>query len=353
MSGKTHVTSVLVEILKALPLSIVAIVGIYFTAAEHQARQPNVVVGFIGAQLGVAPVDPTKITQALEAIEADFSDLSGHLVLDLIESSNRLASGAQDDFEQFRQLYGDTIRHMKSRPALVAELLTLQERIVSEELPIERIEQILTDLESEYYDASDLELLILIGWLMEDAGSRIEGDALRVFDELIDLAIANLRDIDDLIAPLRERMEEEVGALLQKVEEDIGLRLYVDASIENRSRVPTVVRKNAVLRVWNDDASHKDIEVDLNTDLVVEGITVKQGQFRSRELGELDASVRDFLTAAFLKNEGMTGPKCLMFLMDMHENVWDDDSKCSTTSDSMADKLKEHMDRVFDALLES
>ena len=146
--GRTHATETrqgirthrALELATALPLSIVAIIGVYFTADEYFSGRPKVAVDFVSGELRAEPI-AEDIVLGLEKIERDFSDITGSVIIDLISGSHRLEDATSEGLREFRYLLNEQIS-MFDVESLVNDLMMLEDDVrqgsVSEVVPKSR-----------------------------------------------------------------------------------------------------------------------------------------------------------------------------------------------------------------------
>ena len=312
------------EFVKALPLSIVAVIGVYFTAAEYFSRQPNVAVDFVSGELRAELIDADEIVRGLEKIEDDHDEMTGLYVFDLIDATKRLEERATSDaLVAFRDLLQERIDGFDV-DSLVDSLRIVEDGIHRETIPLDGVTTELERIEEKYAALTGAFVIDLI-----EENESIDAIGNEGFNEALRVAILHFREVSQDDDARYDDLRQDLSELLNSVERHIhddDKRLYVIANIENRSRAPTIIRSNAIVRIWNDAQSYKDIDLNAmdNRDMIISEISVVEAEFNSKKLRDLDSEVR-----WFLKQEISSRSNCLIFLVDMHGSVWNTDSRCT------------------------
>ena len=94
-------------------------------------------------------------------------------------------------------------------------------------------------------------------------------------------------------------------------------RVTVMTNIENHSRVPTTILRNAVLLIANSKDSWDTIDVSLEDDLVLDGGHARQVVFVSEILGNMDPNKFRFVDSQ-LDNESL----CVLAIEDIRDQEW-------------------------------
>ena len=330
---KQHVS----ELLKALPLSIVAVVGIYFTASEYILRQPSVAVDFVTGEFRDDPIDLENVIDRLDEIEATHYAITGSHIADLKEIAQQIDSGRHDLIALFR----DSIREKLggfSRQHLIDLLEDLEDRISENNIDVGQVVAELQRIEDLHYDHTGGRIIDLI-----EQARGIESLENQAFRDSLDDAISAFRSQAEGYGPLLADLDD-LAEVVDKHIENAEQRLYVVVNIENRSRVPTIIRRDAMIRIWNDGQSYKDINLrsTINEDTIIQEIWVERVEYVSKILRELDSEVR-----SFLKDEITSRSNCLILLVDMHGNVWHTDSRCTPVRGGVTEKTESEVERLF------
>ena len=308
------------ELLKVMPITVVAVIGIYLSVVEYRARQPQVAVGFIDVQLRSVPTDYTDITAALHEIEDNYGDITGNVVIKLIDSSEELGLGGVDETTRFILEIEEGIQEYNSISSLIAELSALWQQISAGQIELDDIVQKLNSLEQEYVDVSGAELILLI---LDSSSVSHSGDGLDALVTTVDTVISNLEVVDTLV-PLLNRKLSQIRESVENIKDNADYRLYVEASIENRSRIATVIRERATMRLWRDSGTPFTLTLHAAEDQVIDGIKVEQMQFMSDLMRNLHAQDRAFLEKEFaeIPTDIASSPSCRTTITDMHGNAW-------------------------------
>jgi hypothetical protein len=329
-SSKETVRGTLIETktIMAVVGSIVGVIGVAVPLSGFIQERPLVSLRVANVEIG-SRFDTSELSEQLEAIEADYGAVTGISVLEL-QSKAEVLDVNSADFKDEMQTFLDEI----------------QNAITVFDTP-RRIEIRLSDIE---YNAGT------VSW--PEGGQQLDLNASYasiVFDrELIDAVIQNPEfPGEDVVRRIREEAVElfrespegeasrqEVARELRKVRAGAvgGIDNYSDAAritvsltVENQSRLPTVLLSPGLLRIYRGDA-------------VLDGYDVGSMVLESKTLGMLP-DAREFIKNAFERDyEGM------VFVEDLRRNVWAANTVLSklSTEFKISDNLRSEVFEVFE-----
>src|ERR1700680_1009726 len=114
---------------------------------------------------------------------------------------------------------------------------------------------------------------------------------------------------------------------VRDVLEGLDKKVLVKITIENRSKLPTFVQNNAMLRVFQDQSNFADIGLSLDAPGFLEGYSIKTFQLVSRRATSLRDEDRRFLDQAVGRQD-----KCVLVLQDLHSKLWEGGGRVSDSN---------------------
>ena len=143
-------------------------------------------------------------------------------------------------------------------------------------------------------------------------------------------------DYGELISGL----EELANKIDSNIKAPLSSHLSIQIDVENRSRLPNVIRGEAVVRLWKTALRFSDIDVYLkeNSHYEIKGLEAKRLTFESRFVSQMDEHVQEFLDRS---GDVVSGEwNCLMLIKDMRGRVWRKNDVCATDVGARAALLR-------------
>ncbi len=294
----------------------VGIAGAVLALLQYRSEQPNAHVTLSAASLVTPGLDVQRIPEELAEIEEEFGDVTAKYIMDLRDEALLLedeADGFDDRLERFNAELQSVIKHFDVKhTGWTADDIQFDRGTITwpDGMTLSGAELGLlfpTDLVEEIRaldGAPDAEFLV-----------RIRHEAQRLYDP----DPTDMRRTQAVAARLRQVRTPIQDYILKKVR-----LVRVEATVENRSRMPTVLLCQALLRVYKNESEFADIFVRLDNPELLEGFNVRTLVFQSKALEAFSEEDRDFVMAAFEQEY-----ECFLLIQDLHRNCWSAEGKFS------------------------
>ncbi len=136
----------------------------------------------------------------------------------------------------------------------------------------------------------------------------------------------------------------EIAAELEQQSQAPELKFEIQVDIENDSNSPNIIRGHALVRLWKDGDSYRDIDVYLQGEdyLYLDRLTIQRVTFESRYTGTMDEQI-----AEFLQRNSVTELNCLMVLKDIDGNTWSQNNRCVTDIGVVTAEMRDEAKGLF------
>ncbi|HEX6994983.1 MAG TPA: hypothetical protein VF339_12630 [Gammaproteobacteria bacterium] len=337
-----------------------AVVGVLLSLVSFTGELPHVRMVIERIELASSSDD---IVGELRRIEEDYSHVTGIAVLELIDIASNLASDDQNRYEQQLSRLVEEIEEAingfnEERDALrddrraVARKLRNLVRLSDRETMLDALQEI----EDEYSHITSYLVIDIIAELEPLDYSEPDEDVPDAVYARIELA-ANEFDAD---ADGRQEglaaVAEELGNLSTKLRDSRAgsatdeARVSVQVTVENQSRLPTVLRPVGVLAIYdrNDPKKRGVIVVRTSESYQLQPFSVGAVSFESMKIGALPGPERD------LVREGVEKEFLAEFwIEDIHDSVWHAEGKLSRPGNEfraperLMSRAREHLKEVL------
>jgi len=207
----------------------------------------------------------------------------------------------------------------------------------------------LNDIESEYGGITGFFIIDLIG--MVDGLDDTDSSRVSSLNEKIKAVVQEYEQKfgDDSEVDEKELLSRvrELASRIDSNSKAPNSNFIMQVDVENRSRLPNVIRREAVVRMWKTGRRFSDIDVYLkgNSHAEIQGLVAKRLTYESRYSNQMDEHVQEFLES------GDVGEwNCLMLIKDMRGRIWRNDDICAANVAVIASLMRFEASLIFERL---
>ena len=144
-----------------------------------------------------------------------------------------------------------------------------------------------------------------------------------------------------------EKAFTEIAAELDQKRTALELLLEIRIDVENESNSPNIIRGHALVRLWKDAYSFRDVDVYLKDEdyLNLAPRTIERVIFESRYTGTMDDNI-----AVFLQRNSVEDLTCLLLVKDIAGNTWSKNDRCVTDIGLVTSGMQDEAGRLFGSL---
>ena len=317
---------------------IAGLLGIYLGWITYFAERPNMSLRFMSAVLVSSGLDITAIPEHLARIEEDYGKITAGYIVTLRDEALKLNAKDENYAEQLDSLRSNLQQVIKKYDH------TPEEWALTEITYKEGVVTWPDDVVVNFNNISD-------GYLVPSAlHDTFERAAKENDEDAVETVLKFSYEFYQPWLPEHRRNREDVARKLRQIRtavddirENRGRRIQVDVTVDNRSRLASAVQKGAILRIYKDKAKFKDLDVHLIGAVLLDSLSVQSISFKSAPWEMLDETTRAFLAHAYEKEY-----RCILFVEDLHQEVWHADGLFSSLRQPVVShKLRSRIETVF------
>ena len=319
---------------------VVGAIGLYLAYQQFESERPRISISVRAAGVRSADFDPSQIPAQLAQIEENYGEVTGQTILDLRDDA-LLLRAKEDDFLARLQKFADALQRASEEFDKTGETWRKSD--------IRYADGVLTLPDDRTIDVRGAQ-----GGLRAYFGSQLVEAVQRnpsapgedVVKALVDRAFALNEKKNSTEAQSKRK---DVAAELRRIRtavadtlENKNRRVFVEANVENQSKLPTVVMDTAALRVYQSKSRFKDVPLELKDPVALPGYSVGSVMF-SKSLDALEPATQKFMEEAFSGKYA-----CLVLVQDLHRGAWSGECRFDGTRwDDGVATLTRSLDRVF------